>query len=290
MPAAGIGYGDARMSDQPGLTGVVPFRFQCQRSGRCCTGGTGFVWVEEDELEGLARAAGQAPEAFASGHLRRVNDPATGRQRLSLREGPGHAGGSGDACSLLEGHNHCSVYEARPRHCRSFPFWDGVLTDPEAFERARSTCPGIAPEVDPERAARAFEALEALYAELEDELAVLAPRCELSGVCCRFEEVGHTLFATALEADHAVRLQPQAPPPAAEGRCPYHVGGLCTAREGRPLGCRTYFCDEPKREALEALHERTLARVRAIEREAGYPARYAPFPEQLAERGVGGTD
>ena len=42
--------------------------------------------MEEDELEGLARAAGQAPEAFASHHLRRVNDPTTGRPRLSLRE------------------------------------------------------------------------------------------------------------------------------------------------------------------------------------------------------------
>ena len=109
----------------------------------------------------------------------------------------------------------------------------------------------------------------------------------MSGLCCRFEEADHLLYATALEADFAAHKQPDAPAPEAEGRCPYHVGGVCTAREGRPIGCRTYFCDPTTEVALQEVHEETLARLRAMERSLGYPAAYAPFPALLEARGVG---
>ena len=278
------------MPAQPGLQGVVPFRFQCQRSGRCCTGGAGYVWVDEDELDDLAAAASMTRAAFERNHLRSVPDPGSGELRLSLREGRAGAGGSGDACSLLEGSNHCSVYDARPRHCREFPYWPRVLEDPSAFESARQTCPGITPVPAPDATARAFAELEALYAELEHEIASHAPRCEMSGLCCRFEQAGHELYATALEVDYAVARHPSAPAPEAAGRCPHHVGGLCKAREGRPLGCRTYFCDERTEETLRDLHETTLARLRGIERRAGYAAAYGPFPAMLAARGVGDVE
>ena len=70
-------------------------------------------------------------------------------------------------------------------------------------------------------------------------------------------------------------------------RCPYHVGGRCTAREGRPLGCRTYFCDTRTEDALAQTHELLLRRVREIARDTGYPEGYARFPRMLAARGVG---
>jgi len=272
------------MTDQAGLAGVVPFRFRCQRSGRCCTGGSGFVWVEPDEVEALAAASGRAPEEFARTYLREVLDPRSGARRLSLRERADSAGGDGGACALLEGRNECTVYEARPRHCRRFPYWSSVLEDEAGFEAARATCPGITPLPAAEVRERAFAELEALYAELDAEVAGHAPRCELSGRCCRFEEAGHVLYATALETDYAVSRHPAAPPPEAEGRCPYHVRGLCTAREGRPLGCRTYFCDPLTEAALFEVHERYLGRIRELERRLGYPAAYAPFPEQLLDR------
>ncbi|MFT7667341.1 MAG: Fe-S-cluster containining protein [Planctomycetota bacterium] len=275
---------------QPGLLGVVPFRFQCQRSGRCCTGGTGYVWVEPDELDGLAEARGVSRTEFERTFLREVPDPKDGRLRLSLREGSGHSGGSGDACALLEGRSHCTVYQARPRHCQQYPYWPSILEDPVAFEAARSTCPGIVPLPDPERQELAFEQLKSLYAELDAEISSHSPRCEMSGLCCRFEEAGHQLYATSLETDFAAHAHPQAPAPEAEGRCPYHVRGMCTAREGRPLGCRTYFCDERTEDALQEVHESYLGRIREIEATTGYASSYGPFPAQLAMRGVGETD
>jgi len=267
-------------ASDPGLDAVVPFHFGCQRSGRCCTAGEGHVWLEEGEAESMASVLGMDPEAFAERFLRQVPDPKSGRLRISLRDDHGR-------CVLLEGTRECTVYEQRPAHCRSFPYWPSVLADPDAFERARAVCPGITVLVAEDLRARAFAQLEALYAELEAELAALAPRCELSGFCCRFEEAEHDLYATGLEADFAAERHPEAPAPEAEGRCPYHVAGRCQAREGRPLGCRTYYCDDSKREALESLHESYLARVRELESSLGYPASYGLFTAMAAARGIG---
>jgi len=219
-------------------------------------------------------------EAFVARTVRTVGDPRTGRSRQALRE-------SGGRCALLEGANTCGVYEARPEHCKSFPYWPSVLEDAEGFERARETCPGIAVEVGEETRVAAFAALEELYNEVDAFVGESGAVCELSGLCCRFEEAGHELFATGLEADYAVSRTPAAPAPEAPGRCPYHVGGRCTAREGRALGCRTYFCDKHTTELLQDAHERFLARLRAIEREYGYPAAYGRFPALLSGRGVG---
>jgi hypothetical protein len=273
-------------AESRGLEGVVPFRFECHRCGHCCTGSSGQVWVEEDEVEGLAAALGCSVEAFAGTYLRGVVDPADGRSRLSLRERSG--GDAGGACVLLEGAEHCRVYAARPRHCAEFPFWPSVLADRDAFERARATCPGIAVEVSKEARTAAFAALERLYEEVDGVTGASGAVCRTSGVCCRFEEAGHELYATALEADYAAAHQPAAPQPEAPGRCPYHVAGRCTAREGRALGCRTYFCDPATTTTLQEAHERFLARLRGIERECGYPAAYGRFSALLAARGVGG--
>ncbi|MEL6428042.1 MAG: YkgJ family cysteine cluster protein [Planctomycetota bacterium] len=261
------------------------FTHRCQRSGRCCSGGNGYVWLEDGEAERMAAALGMDAGAFVERFVVTAPDPNDpGRLRPTLRQ---RSEGAGGRCVLLEGVNDCSVYGARPEHCRTFPFWPSVLGTDEGFEAARATCPGIRVEASAEQRAAGFARLEELYAELEELLAAVRPVCIGRGVCCRFEEADHLLYATALEADYAAAKHPEAPLPEADGRCPYHVAGRCTAREGRPLGCRTYFCDTRFSDGLEATHERLLREVRHIEEDLGYPAVYAPFPELLADRGVG---
>jgi len=242
--------------------------------------GEGYVWLAEGEAEALAAALEMEPEAFFARYVRQVPDPTTGELRASLREQQGR-------CVLLEGSRDCTVYERRPDHCRSFPYWPSILNDSDAFERARAVCPGMAAVVSEERRAQAFEQLAVLYAELDAEVEALSPRCEMSGLCCRFEEAEHELYATGLETDYAAEIHPQASEPEAPGRCPYHVEGICTARRGRALGCRTYYCDVTTRDDLESLHETYLARVRALESSLGYPASYGLFPAMLAARGIG---
>lgn len=242
------------------------------------------MWIEEDEVETLAAALEMSTAAFARSYLRRARDPGRGIS-LSLRESFG-SDDTGGVCALLRGARECAVYRARPRHCRSFPFWPSILEDPEAFERARQTCPGIVVEPDPELRERAFAELCSLYAEVDARIGELPVECVQRGSCCHFESYGHELFATALEVDYALCRHPDPPPPEAGGRCPYQRDRSCTAREGRPLGCRTFFCDPTGELARQELHEGFLARIRQVERKMGYPASYGVFPAMLRSRGA----
>jgi Fe-S-cluster containining protein len=248
--------------------------------------GEGHVYLAPGEDEALAATLGLAPTIFRERFLRLVTDPRTGALRPALREAEHLPPGNG-RCALLEGHNHCSVYKARPSHCQRFPYWDSVMEGGEGFERALETCPGIEPEPTPQDRQAAFAALAALYGELERKIAASGSVCLARGVCCRFEQAGHELFATSLETDYAASVKPDAPAPEAPGRCPYHQAGRCTNREGRPLGCRTYFCDPQTEPAMQALHESLLAEIRSIAQRHGFAPSYTRFPEALEWRGVG---
>lgn len=125
----------------------------------------------------------------------------------------------------------------------------------------------------------ALARLDALYADLDAELAALAPKCELSGRCCDFPKSGLTLFATALEME---RLRRSGAPARNDDAalCPHWSGGTCHARAGRPIGCRLYFCDAGKAAPLEELSVRFHERLRRIHDETGVAYRYAPFLAQ----------
>ena len=125
--------------------------------------------------------------------------------------------------------------------------------------------------------------LHAIYDELDAEVARLAPACQLSGRCCRFEEYGHTLFLSAPEAS---LLLAEAPTPSRaldDGvSCPWQDSrGLCTARDARPLGCRVYFCDPGYESQAPALSERFLDRLKRMVESLDLPWNYAPLHHHL---------
>jgi len=37
----------------------------------------------------------------------------------------------------------CTVYEARPLQCRTFPFWESIVASAKSWEIAASGCPGM---------------------------------------------------------------------------------------------------------------------------------------------------
>jgi len=45
-------------------------------------------------------------------------------------------------CPLLDG-RRCSVYDARPGQCRTFPFWEEALESKTAWQRLGTFCPGV---------------------------------------------------------------------------------------------------------------------------------------------------
>jgi hypothetical protein len=234
----------------PGLDGVTPFRFACHRCGNCCSGRSGYVWLEAGEIERMAALHGSTAESFARRFVRTARDPRSGDLRSALKESEADGG----RCALLVGKNTCSVYDARPQHCRTFPYWPSVLADRTAFESARSTCPGIAVVVDGATRTNAFAALAEVHAQLGAEHTPVT--------CCLEAEGPETCFATALEVDFALAGEPRA-------------DGPCRLGDRRPVACRTHVDGET-----------SLALVRAIERATNYPAAYAPLGELLRSREV----
>jgi uncharacterized protein len=105
-------------------------RFECTSCGRCCTGSQGYVWVTFAEAEKLAAHLLLSLQEFGVKYLRSVGT------RYALLDQPG-----GD-CIFLRG-KVCSVYEARPRQCRSFPWWPAHLQSAASWAHAAVTCEGI---------------------------------------------------------------------------------------------------------------------------------------------------
>ncbi|MFO0921466.1 MAG: YkgJ family cysteine cluster protein [Pirellulales bacterium] len=106
--------------------------FECTQCGGCCSGAPGFVWVEDWEIEAIAKAMNYDDlDAFESKFVRQVGD------RKSLVEYP-----DGDCIFLDPQSRGCLVYHQRPVQCRTWPFWDSNLESPRTWARAAKGCPG----------------------------------------------------------------------------------------------------------------------------------------------------
>ncbi len=147
-----------------------------------------------------------------------------------------------------------------------------------ARDAGREPRPGDTPD---EATTAAFAALAALYGRVDAEISARNPRCELSGRCCDFPTSGHRLYASSLESAFAVATASAGVPDAPSGLCPWHVEGRCTQRQGRPLGCRVYFCDPGFADEMPAVYERYHAEVRALHDEFGIAYEYRPFVEAV---------
>ena len=125
--------------------------------------------------------------------------------------------------------------------------------------------------------------------------------CNSSGRCCHFEAWGHRLYVTGVEAVHFSRVEgvetrnakhetrkgsislPQFFAKEVVEGCPYQVGGMCTARAGRPLGCRVYFCDENAKGWQEEVYEKYHAELKGVHERFGVPYRYVEWRVALKE-------
>jgi Fe-S-cluster containining protein len=106
-------------------------RFTCTQCGDCCTGAPGHVWVNNEEIAALAALQGMPVQEFEERFVRRVG------ARKSLTEFP-----NGD-CVFFDGQTRkCTVYGARPRQCRTWPFWDSNLKTEADWQHTCRVCPG----------------------------------------------------------------------------------------------------------------------------------------------------
>lgn len=106
-------------------------RFRCTGCGDCCTGAPGYVWVTRAEIAAMAESLGLPVPRFEENFVRQVG------VRRSLVELPG-----GDCVFFDNQSRRCRVYSARPRQCRTWPFWASNLRTPGAWREMANRCPG----------------------------------------------------------------------------------------------------------------------------------------------------
>ena len=123
-----------------------------------------------------------------------------------------------------------------------------------------------------------------LYEQLDAEIAARNPTCVNRGSCCRFGEFGHRLFVTPVELAYFLAKTGGKGPASDRGgrdNCPYQRDGQCTVREGRPAGCRIFFCD-PKAQAWQGpLTERNLRRLKGLHERLDLPYAYLDWMQAL---------
>jgi len=104
-------------------------RFACLRCGACCTGAPGTIYVAPNEIVSLAHTLSMSAADFMARYLYPYKDS------FSIREDA-----RGRCLFYDEG---CTVYEARPLQCRTFPFWFDNVRSESRWRQIREHCPGI---------------------------------------------------------------------------------------------------------------------------------------------------
>lgn len=115
-------------------------KFKCLDTcgGKCCTlnwdGRAGFVFLTKEDRERISKFLGVGDLEFASRgafHFTRFSGKPTNQWFLNQSKNK--------TCGfLIEG--KCSIYEARPTQCRTFPFWpENIMT----MSSLKEVCPGI---------------------------------------------------------------------------------------------------------------------------------------------------
>lgn len=129
------------MSSRNGEWYADGLRFSCTQCGNCCTGPPGAVWFTPEEGTAMARKLSIDEGDFYRLYARKVDG------RWSLTERPSR---HGQDCVFLDresapGAAVCSLYEARPTQCRTWPFWPENLSSKRAWVSAkkRTPCPGM---------------------------------------------------------------------------------------------------------------------------------------------------
>lgn len=105
-------------------------RFKCTECGKCCTGGPGYAWVTNEEIQAIADYLKMNIKDFGKKYLRFTK----GRYALVEK--------SSYDCIFLKD-KKCTIYPVRPNQCRTFPWWVQNLTSPESWKEAAMSCEGI---------------------------------------------------------------------------------------------------------------------------------------------------
>ena len=104
-------------------------RFSCRRCGACCAI-EGYVFINGDDV------------TRAAGFLHMTEDDFL-REYTTLLEGMRVLKNNGLCCVFYESNRDCRINGAKPLQCLTWPFWAKNLESEQAWNEAKSLCPGI---------------------------------------------------------------------------------------------------------------------------------------------------
>ncbi|MFW9999341.1 MAG: YkgJ family cysteine cluster protein [Candidatus Hodarchaeota archaeon] len=128
--------------------------FSCQMCGKCCTGfNEGEVYLYKEDIIRLANFINLKGKSglreFAKKYLKIINDsfswkePDAERAKTYRFKTLGFKfTGEDERCHFLK-ENKCTVHIARPFQCRSFPFWQMMVSSKKNFENYTKKCKGL---------------------------------------------------------------------------------------------------------------------------------------------------
>ncbi len=101
--------------------------------GKCCIG-EGYVFLTDEDIEGISNFLSLKKEEFLKLYTRKVNGKTTLIDLAVKNE---------IRCVFLDDNYRCEIYTKRPKQCRDFPFWESLKN--KSFDEVKKLCPGIAP-------------------------------------------------------------------------------------------------------------------------------------------------
>ncbi len=112
---------------------ISGLNFKCVGCGRCCQGpDEGYIWTTENEIKLQAKCLGITIDEYKKKYTKKLFANRT------IVEEPFN-----NDCIFLENRKSCKIYSVRPNQCRTWPFWDMNLVDPDTWNQAAQRCPGI---------------------------------------------------------------------------------------------------------------------------------------------------
>jgi len=101
--------------------------------GNCCIGESGYIWITKNECIKLAELLDISLEELGEKYLFKVGYKYSLKEKLISK--------NNYACVFFDLiKKKCSIYEARPSQCRTFPFWEYFLKNKEEVKKE---CPAI---------------------------------------------------------------------------------------------------------------------------------------------------
>lgn len=108
-------------------------RFECQKSGQCCTshGEYGYVYMTLEDRKLMAKGLGLSLSEFTKKYCEKTDGI---YHLIERKDNP-------DCLFFKKG--RCSVYLSRPMQCRTWPFWPENMNAKTWNKEIKTFCPGV---------------------------------------------------------------------------------------------------------------------------------------------------